>query len=164
MSVYSKHFDDYSRAEKVGTGKYCGSHLDTRPMIGSDELEIDADTVYTYLTIVILNTVHLILSFGEMRDPQELGLHVPRDASLASFSPHKLALGYLCQSSAFDCRQRNGHSIILYSKFELDITQRPARDRDRHLIFFRVMRKRLVSFFFVSRRLRSALPEINIRH
>ena len=148
----------------MGTGKYCESYLDTRPTIGSDELEIDADTVHTYLTIVILNTVHLILSFGEMRDLEELRLPVPQDANPASFSPHKLAPGYLCQSSAFDCRQRNGHSIVLYSKFELDITQRPARDREGHLIFFRVMRKRLVSFFFVSRRLRSALPEINIRH
>jgi len=33
-------------------------------MVDGDELEIDAETVYTYLTIIILDTVNLILSFG----------------------------------------------------------------------------------------------------
>ena len=33
-------------------------------MVDGIELEIGADTVYTYLTVIILDTVHLILSLG----------------------------------------------------------------------------------------------------
>jgi hypothetical protein len=72
------------------------------------------------LTIIILNTVNLILSFRSDGRSANLGLHPPRGVNRASSWPHRLGLGYLCRSSAFDCHQRNGHSIVLYRKFALD--------------------------------------------
>ena len=41
----------------------------------------------------------------------------------ASSWPHRLGLGCFCQSNAFDCRPRNGHSIVPYRKTALDNTE-----------------------------------------
>jgi hypothetical protein len=127
--------------------------------------DANAKAELSHLTIEIRYTIDLVLYIVRHRRPYKAEEYPRQVANRVSSWPRRLELGYCYPSIVYGCHPRSGRSTVPFTVLHVrQHIDSGGIQVDSYLIFLSVMRKRFLSFFLISRRFRSALPEIKIRH